>query len=47
MLDDEYGNKLSTNSFEAVDFYNRGMHQFLGAEPGVENSFRAAIDADH
>ena len=46
MLDDEYGNKLSTNSFEAVDFYNKGTHQFLGAEPGVENSFRAAIDAD-
>ena len=46
MLDDEYGNKLSTNSTEAVDLYNKGIHQFLGAEPGVENSFRAATDAD-
>ena len=46
MLDDEYGNKLSTNSTEAVDLYNKGTHQFLGAEPGVENNFRAATDAD-
>ena len=46
MLDDEYGNKLSTNSTEAVDLYNKGTHLFLGAEPGVENSFRAATDAD-
>ena len=46
MFDDEYGNKLSTNSREAVDFYNKGTHQFLGAEPGVENNFRAATDAD-
>ena len=46
MFDDEYGNKLSTNSREAVDLYNKGTHQFLGAEPGVENNFRYAIDAD-
>ena len=46
MFEDEYGNKLSTNSREAVDRYNKGTHQFLGAEPGVENSFRSAIDAD-
>ena len=46
MFDDEYGNKLSTNSHEAVDLYNKGTHQFLGAEPGVEKSFRSAIDAD-
>ena len=46
MFDDEYGNKVSTNSSEAVDAYNRGIHQFLGAEPGVEESFRSAMDAD-
>ena len=46
MFDDEYGNKLSTNSRDAVDLYNKGTRQFLGAEPGVENSFKSAIDAD-
>ncbi len=46
MFDDAYGNKVSTNSSKAVDLYNKGTHQFLGAEPGVEKSFRSAIDAD-
>ena len=46
MFNDEYGNKVSTNSAEAAGFYIKGTHQFLGAEPGVENSFRSAIDAD-
>ncbi len=46
MFDDEYGNELSTDSREAVDLYNKGTHQFLGAEPGVENSFGSAINAD-
>ena len=46
MFDDEYGNKVSTKSAEAADFYIKGTHQFLGAEPGVEDSFRSAIDAD-
>ena len=46
MFSDEYGNKVSTNSAEAAGLYIKGTHQFLGAEPGVENSFRSAIDAD-
>ena len=46
MLDDSYGNKNSTNSVDAIASYNQGVHQFLGAEPGVEASFRAAISAD-
>ena len=46
MLDDSYGNRVSTNSIEATMSYNVGVHQFLGAEPGVEDSFRAAISAD-
>ena len=46
MLDDSYGNRVSTNSIEATMSYNAGVHQFLGAEPGVEVSFRAAISAD-
>ena len=46
MLDDSYGNKVSTDSIEAITSYNTGVHQFLGAEPGVEASFKAAISAD-
>ena len=46
MLADSYGNKNSTNSVDAIASYNQGVHQFLGAEPGVEASFRAAISAD-
>ena len=46
MLADSYGNKNSTNSIDAIASYNQGVHQFLGAEPGVEASFRAAISAD-
>ena len=38
MLDDSYGNRVSTNSTEATMSYNAGVHQFLGAEPGVEVS---------
>ena len=46
MLADSYGNKNSTNSADAIASYNQGVHQFLGAEPGVEASFRTAISAD-
>jgi tetratricopeptide (TPR) repeat protein len=46
MLDDSYGNKISTSSVDAIESYNQGVHQFLGAEPGVEVSFKAAISAD-
>ena len=46
MLVDSYGNKNTTQSAEAIDHYNRGVHSFLGAEPGVETFFQYAIDAD-
>ena len=46
MFNDGYGNKISTESAEAADFYIKGTHQFLGAEPGVEDSFRSAIETD-
>ena len=46
MLEDSYGNKISTNSADAIASYNQGVHQFLGAEPNVEASFKAAISAD-
>ena len=46
MFNDEYGNKVSTKSAEAADFYIKGTHQFLGAATCVEDSFRSAIDAD-
>ena len=38
--------KNTTKSAEAIDYYNRGVHSFLGAEPGVETFFQSAIDAD-
>ena len=46
MLVDSYGNKNATQSVEAIGYYNRGVHSFLGAEPGVETLFQSAIDAD-
>lgn len=46
MLADSYGNQNTTQSAEAIDCYNRGVHSFLGAEPGVETFFQSAIDAD-
>jgi hypothetical protein len=46
MLHDAYGNSLGTQSPEALDAYDLGVHQFLGAEPGVAETFEAAIDAD-
>jgi len=46
MLEDCYGYRVSTNSVEAAESYNRGINQFLGAEPGVEDSFSCAIEND-
>ena len=46
MLKDAYGNRLSTTSTEARDAYNIGERRFLGAEPGVQAAFTAAIEAD-
>ena len=47
MLHDAYGNSLGTKSPEARDAYDLGVHRFLGAEPGVADSFEAAINADY
>ena len=46
MLKDAYGNRLSTTSTEARDAYDLGVRRFLGAEPGVQAAFTAAIEAD-
>ncbi len=46
MLSDAYENPISTLSSEAREAYDLGVHRFLGAEPGVENAFQSAIDAD-
>ena len=46
MLKDAYGNGLSTSSVDARDAYDLGVRRFLGAEPGVEAAFNAAIEAD-
>ena len=46
MLYDEYGNFLGTSSSKARDAYNLGVSRFLGAEPGVSDSFQDAINAD-
>ncbi len=46
MLKDAYGNGLSTTSADARDAYDLGVRRFLGAEPGVEAAFNAAIEAD-
>lgn len=46
MLEDAYGNVLGTQSPDARDAYDLGVHRFLGAEPRVIDSFEAAIAAD-
>lgn len=46
MLEDAYGNSVGTRSLDARDAYDLGVHRFLGAEPGVEKAFEAAIEAD-
>ncbi len=46
MLEDRYGNPLSTTSQEARDAYVDAVDRFLAAEPGVEEAFQRAIDAD-
>lgn len=46
MLQDRYGNTLSTSSAAARDAYVEGIDRFLAAQPGVEASFEAAVAAD-
>ncbi len=46
MLDDRFGNRLTTRSSTARDAYIDGVDRFLAAEHGVEDAFNAAIAAD-
>lgn len=46
MLNDRYGNALSTSSQAARDAYVAGVDRFLAAQPGVEEAFEAAVAAD-
>ncbi len=46
MLQDRYGNTLSTSSTAARDAYVAGVDRFIGAMPGVEEAFQSAIAAD-
>ena len=46
MLEDRYGNAISTNSQAARDAYVRGVDLFLAAEGGVDSAFENSISAD-
>lgn len=46
MLQDRYGNPLTTQSQAARDAYITGVDKFLSADAGVEDAFRQAITAD-
>ena len=46
MLEDRYGNSLTTRSAEARDAYVDGVDRFLAAQSGAEEAFEAAVAAD-
>ncbi len=46
MLKDAYENALSTQSTNALDYYDQGVRKFLGAESGVISAFESALEAD-
>lgn len=46
MLQDRYGNRLTTTSSAARDAYVAGTDRLLSADARIENAFRAAIAAD-
>lgn len=46
MLQDRYGNALSTASTAARDAYVEGMDRFLSSAPEVEEAYRQALQAD-
>ncbi|WPZ32272.1 tetratricopeptide repeat protein [Thalassobaculum sp. OXR-137] len=46
MLQDRYGNSLSTSSTAARDAYVDGIDRFLAAQSGAEDAFEAAVAAD-
>jgi len=46
VLEDQYGNQLSTSSQRARDAYVEAVDLFLAADGGIEEAFQKAIDAD-
>ncbi len=46
MLQDRYGNSLTTSSAAARDAYVVGVDRMLSADANIEDAFRAAIAAD-
>ena len=46
MLQDRYGNDLSTTSTAARDAYLRGVESLMAATPGMDTAFQAAVTAD-
>lgn len=46
MLQDRYGNSLSTSSTTARDAYIDGIDRFLAAQSGAEEAFEAAVASD-
>ena len=46
MLQDRYGNDLSTSSAAAKDAYIDGVDRFLAAQAGAEGAFEQAVAAD-
>lgn len=46
MLEDRYGNTISTTSTAARDAYVDGVDRFIAANAGVEDALNAAINAD-
>jgi hypothetical protein len=46
MLNDRYGNPLSTNSTAARDAYVRAVDSLLAATPGTDTAFAEAVAAD-
>ena len=46
MLQDRYGNELSTTSPAARDAYLAGVDSLMAATPGMDTAFAAAVAAD-
>ena len=45
MLQDRYGNDLSTTSPAARDAYLAGVESLMAATPGMDTAFQAAVAA--
>lgn len=46
MMQDRYGNDISTNSMAARDAYLAGVDSLMAATPGMDTAFEAAVAAD-